>query len=103
MGTIRILVGTRKGAFILTSDGQPDRRAIAEIVFPAPDAPQSVQDQAQDELQFLERLTHPEIGNEILSRLRESVSDYGEVETAPRLEGRQMTMVSRRKGMDSPA
>ena len=38
-------------------------------------------------------VTHPEIGNEILSRLRESVSDYGEVETAPRLEGRQMTMV----------
>jgi translation initiation factor IF-3 len=38
-------------------------------------------------------VTHPEIGNEILSRLRDSVSDYGEVETAPRLEGRQMTMV----------
>jgi translation initiation factor IF-3 len=38
-------------------------------------------------------VTHPEIGTEILSRLRDSVSDYGEVETAPRLEGRQMTMV----------
>lgn len=38
-------------------------------------------------------VTHPEIGNEILSRLRDSVSDYGELETAPRLEGRQMTMV----------
>jgi len=38
-------------------------------------------------------VTHPEIGNEILSRLRDSVSDYGEIETAPRLEGRQMTMV----------
>jgi len=38
-------------------------------------------------------VTHPEIGNDILSRLRDSVSDYGEVETAPRLEGRQMTMV----------
>lgn len=38
-------------------------------------------------------VTHPEIGNEILSRLRDSVADYGEVETAPRLEGRQMTMV----------
>jgi translation initiation factor IF-3 len=38
-------------------------------------------------------VTHPEIGTEILSRLRDSVSDYGEVEIAPRLEGRQMTMV----------
>jgi translation initiation factor IF-3 len=38
-------------------------------------------------------VTHPEIGTEILSRLRDSVADYGEVETAPRLEGRQMTMV----------
>jgi translation initiation factor IF-3 len=38
-------------------------------------------------------VTHPEIGNEILNRLRDSVADYGEIETAPRLEGRQMTMV----------
>ncbi|MGB5434076.1 MAG: translation initiation factor IF-3 [Acidimicrobiia bacterium] len=38
-------------------------------------------------------VTHPEIGNEILTRLSDSVSDYGEIETAPRLEGRQMTMV----------
>lgn len=38
-------------------------------------------------------VTHPEIGNEILSRLRDSVARYGEVETAARLEGRQMTMV----------
>ena len=38
-------------------------------------------------------VTHPEIGNEILARLRDSVAAYGEVETAPRLEGRQMTMV----------
>jgi translation initiation factor IF-3 len=38
-------------------------------------------------------VTHPEIGNEILERLRKSVADYGEIETPPRLEGRQMTMV----------
>jgi translation initiation factor IF-3 len=38
-------------------------------------------------------VTHPEIGHEILKRLRDSVADYGEVETPPRLEGRQMTMV----------
>jgi translation initiation factor IF-3 len=38
-------------------------------------------------------VTHPEIGTEILNRLRDSVAAYGEIETAPRLEGRQMTMV----------
>jgi len=38
-------------------------------------------------------VTHPEIGNEILDRLRKSVADYGEIEIPPKLEGRQMTMV----------
>ena len=38
-------------------------------------------------------VTHPEIGREILKRLTDSVEDYGAVETSPRLEGRQMTMV----------
>lgn len=38
-------------------------------------------------------VTHPDIGRDILNQLRDSVADYGEVETAPRLEGRQMTMV----------
>jgi len=38
-------------------------------------------------------VTHPEIGHEILKKLRDSVSRYGEIETAPKLEGRQMTMV----------
>ncbi|MEN8235005.1 MAG: translation initiation factor IF-3 [Actinomycetota bacterium] len=38
-------------------------------------------------------ITHPEIGNEILAKLRDSVADYGEMEIAPKFEGRQMTMV----------
>lgn len=38
-------------------------------------------------------VSHPEIGNDILKRLRDSVARYGEIEVAPRLEGRQMTMV----------
>jgi translation initiation factor IF-3 len=38
-------------------------------------------------------VTHPEIGHEILDRLQKSVADYGTIETPPRLEGRQMTMV----------
>lgn len=38
-------------------------------------------------------VTHPEIGREILKKLRESVARFGEMEIAPKLEGRQMTMV----------
>jgi translation initiation factor IF-3 len=38
-------------------------------------------------------VTHPEIGYEILKRLSDSVSQFGEMEISPKLEGRQMTMV----------
>ena len=38
-------------------------------------------------------VTHPEIGREILKRLSERVDDYGTIESMPKLEGRQMTMV----------
>jgi translation initiation factor IF-3 len=38
-------------------------------------------------------VTHPEIGREILMRLSDSVEDYGVIESMPKLEGRQMTMV----------
>ena len=38
-------------------------------------------------------VTHPEIGREILKRLSDSVEDYGVIESMPKLEGRQMTMV----------
>ncbi len=38
-------------------------------------------------------VTHPEIGNEILERLHQSVANYGEIEIPPKMEGRQMTMV----------
>ena len=38
-------------------------------------------------------VTHPEIGMQILDRLVESVGDLASIETRPRLEGRQMTMV----------
>ena len=38
-------------------------------------------------------VTHPELGREILQRLADQVEDRGTVETMPRLEGRQMTMV----------
>ena len=38
-------------------------------------------------------VTHPELGREILQRLETAVEDLGAVETMPRLDGRQMTMV----------
>ncbi len=38
-------------------------------------------------------VTHPELGREILDRLVDSVEGLGTVETMPRLDGRQMTMV----------
>jgi translation initiation factor IF-3 len=38
-------------------------------------------------------VTHPELGRDILQRLEVAVEDLGAVETMPRLDGRQMTMV----------
>ncbi len=38
-------------------------------------------------------VTHPELGRDILERLVDSVEGLGVVETMPRLDGRQMTMV----------
>ncbi len=38
-------------------------------------------------------VTHPELGSNILQRLESAVEEYGTVETMPRLDGRQMTMV----------
>ena len=37
-------------------------------------------------------ITHPELGEKILRRLAEDVRDHGEIETGPKLEGRNMTM-----------
>ena len=38
-------------------------------------------------------VAHPELGRNILQRLQDDVEAYAEVETMPRLEGRNMTMV----------
>jgi len=37
-------------------------------------------------------ITHPELGERILRRLVEDVKEHGEVESGPKLEGRNMTM-----------
>lgn len=38
-------------------------------------------------------VTHPELGRDILKRLEEAMEELATVETNPRLDGRQMTMV----------
>lgn len=38
-------------------------------------------------------MAHPELGRDILKRLYDQVADYGEIETMPKIEGRNMTMV----------
>jgi len=38
-------------------------------------------------------VTHPELGRDLLSRLAEDVAEVGTVETPPKLEGRNMTML----------
>jgi translation initiation factor IF-3 len=38
-------------------------------------------------------MAHPELGRDILKRLYDEVADYGEIETMPKIEGRNMTMV----------
>lgn len=38
-------------------------------------------------------VAHPELGKNILQRLYNDVEDYAEIETMPRLDGRNMTMV----------
>ncbi len=37
-------------------------------------------------------ITHPELGEKILRRLVEDTKDHGEVESGPKLEGRNMMM-----------
>lgn len=59
---VQVLV-RRWGKEILAADGSADRGAIARIVFAA--------DRADQELQFLESVTHPEISEIIASRLEQ--------------------------------
>ena len=39
------------------------------------------------------QVTHPELGQEVLARVLEELQDLAKVETQPKLEGRNMTMV----------
>lgn len=42
-------------------------------------------------------LSHTSLGNDLLLRFAESISDYGVVEKAPKMEGRSMTMFLAKK------
>jgi len=51
-------------------------------------------DKAKISLIFRGReITHPELGKEVLDRIAEEIEDVGVVEQAPKLEGRNMTML----------
>ena len=51
-------------------------------------------DKAKVSLRFRGReMAHPEIGLELLKRIENDLEEHGSVETAPKFEGRQMTMV----------
>ena len=39
------------------------------------------------------QVTHPELGRDVLNRVYEELEDIAKVETHPKLEGRNMTMV----------
>ena len=39
------------------------------------------------------QVTHPELGQEVLNRAYDELQDVGKIETQPKLEGRNMTMV----------
>jgi len=39
------------------------------------------------------QVTHPELGLEVLNRAFDELQDVGKIETEPKLEGRNMTMV----------
>lgn len=51
-------------------------------------------DKAKVSLRFRGReMVHPEIGMNLMKRIEVDLEEFGSVETAPKFEGRQMTMV----------
>lgn len=64
---VRDLLVQRWGAAILDAAGAPDRQKIATRVFgPPPDGPR--------ELQFLESVTHPRVGDRLVDALRQAAA-----------------------------
>ncbi len=79
------------GSNVITKDGALDRRALRDIVFNNP-----------DERKWLEQLTHPLIGQEIVSQLQASQSAYTILVSPLLLESAQHQMAQRILVIDAP-
>ena len=79
------------GDGVIAADGSLDRRALREILFADP-----------EQRKWLERLTHPLIGQEILSQIKASVSPYTILASPLLLEGNQHEMTQRVLVVDVP-
>lgn len=79
------------GSGVIAADGTLDRRALREIVFNNP-----------DERKWLEQLTHPLIGQEILSQIQASQSAYTILASPLLLESSQSQMTQRILLIDVP-
>ncbi|HAU13316.1 MAG: dephospho-CoA kinase [Pseudomonadales bacterium] len=79
------------GPHLITADGSLDRRALREIVFADP-----------TQRQWLEQLTHPLIGQEIVAQIQASTSPYTILASPLLLESSQHQMASRILVIDVP-
>ena len=79
------------GPNTISEDGTLDRRALREIVFSNP-----------EERKWLEQLTHPLIGQEIMSQLQASQSAYTVLVSPLLLESAQHQMAQRILVIDAP-
>lgn len=79
------------GSHVIANDGTLDRRALREIVFNNP-----------DERKWLEQLTHPLIGQEIMQQIQASQSPYTILASPLLLESSQSKMTQRILLIDVP-
>lgn len=79
------------GSEVIAADGCLDRRALREIVFANP-----------NERKWLEQLTHPLIGQEIVSQIQNSQSPYTILASPLLLESSQHQMAQRVLVIDVP-
>lgn len=79
------------GPHLIAADGSLDRRALREIVFADP-----------AQRKWLEQLTHPLIGQEIVSQIQASTSPYTILASPLLLESSQHQMASRVLVIDVP-
>ena len=84
-------IETHFGSNVLTENGTLDRRVLREIVFAKP-----------EERKWLKQLTHPLIGQEIISQLQASQSAYTVLVSPLLLESAQHHMAQRILVIDAP-